>query len=293
MSVLLEENKRITSYDKGDIVIVNGINELEYKVSSNSKMTILLMCKQGKIQISMDEKQIIMQKSDLLFILPNTRITNLMFSADIECSAICLRTMRVDDFLQTQDLLNIILSIRKRPLLHVSDEQFRNLLNLKEYITQIFSSNHPYYEQIISHFVEIILYDIFGSYKASMEEIIPGKVDLPNRTSQLFTTFINLLQQDKGIHRDVSYYADKLCVTSKHFSTICKNVSGKSCSQWITETVTDEIKHLLRYTDLSIKEIAEKLQFENHSFFSKYVRKNIGCTPTDYRLRFRTSDSNM
>ncbi|MCD8301737.1 MAG: helix-turn-helix domain-containing protein [Prevotellaceae bacterium] len=283
-------NDKIASYHEGDIIIINETNKLEYTISANSNMTILLMCKQGKTQIYIDNKMVIMESSDLLFIPPNTNITNWMFSSDVDCSAICLRTMKVHDFLRTQDLLNLLFTIRKHPLLHINENQFHNLIRLKEYITQMFSSTHPYYEKIMSHFVEIILYDILGAYKEVMEEIVSADTDIPTRSNQLFTAFINLLHNAKGIHREVNFYADKLYVTPKYLSHLCKSISGRTCSQWITETVVEEIRHLLCYTDLSIKEIADKLLFNNYSFFSKYVREKLECTPMEYRERFRVGN---
>ncbi|MCD8293001.1 MAG: helix-turn-helix domain-containing protein, partial [Prevotellaceae bacterium] len=260
-----KEDNKVASYHEGDIIIINETNKLESTISANSNMTILLMCKQGKTQIYIDNKMVVMENSDLLFIPPNTNITNWMFSSDVDCSAICLRTMKVHDFLRTQDLLNLLFAIRKHPLLHISENQFHNLMRLKEYITQMFSSTHPYYEKIMSHFVEIILYDILGTYKEVMEEIVSADADTPTRSNYLFTAFINLLQNDKGIHREVCYYADKLYVTPKYLSHLCKSISGRTCSQWITETVVEEIRHLLCHTDLSIKEIADKLLFNNYS----------------------------
>ncbi|MCD7710538.1 MAG: helix-turn-helix domain-containing protein, partial [Porphyromonadaceae bacterium] len=135
-----------------------------------------------------------------------------------------------------------------------------------------------------------ILYDILGAYKEVMEEIVSADADTPTRSNQLFTAFINLLHNDKGIHREVCYYADKLYVTPKYLSHLCKSISGRTCSQWITETVVEEIRNLLCYTDLSIKEIADKLQFNNYSFFSKYVREKLECTPMEYRERFRVGN---
>lgn len=281
--------EKTTSYRDGDIIIVDGMKELGQNILDHTDKTILLMCKNGKIQIAINGHVIMMEESDLLFILPHAELSNLMFSADVECSAICLLSMRVEDFLRTQDLLNLLIAIRKQPLLHLDRQQFINLVHLKETINTMFSTSHPYYEQIMSHFVEIILYDIFGSYKDAVEKIISESVDEPNRRNNLFSAFINLLQADKGLHREVSYFANILHISAKYLSQISREVSGRACSQWIAETVTDEIKRLLSNTDLSIKEIADRLMFDNHSFFSKYVRKHLGCSPMEFRQQSRTS----
>ncbi len=281
-----------TSFHEGDIVIVNEIKELANNLLIESDMTILLMCKKGKIQICINGKYVKIEGSELVFILPNSTITNLKFSSDVDCAAICISSVRVQDFLKTQDLLNLVFTIRKFPLLHLNEDKFSNLMILKENVKQMFLISHPYYEKIMSHFVEIILYDIFGCYKDAYEEVvISAKTEVPNRTNQLFATFISLLHSYKGIHREVRFYANKMFITPKYLSAICKVVSGKTCSKWISEVVMVEIIHLLRYSDLSIKEVAYKLQFENLSSFSKYVRKYLGCTPIEYRKKYRINDN--
>ena len=43
------------------------------------------------------------------------------------------------------------------------------------------------------------------------------------------------------------------------------------------------IKQLLLYSDMSIKEVASEMGFENLSFFGKYVKKHLGLSPNHYR----------
>jgi YesN/AraC family two-component response regulator len=52
---------------------------------------------------------------------------------------------------------------------------------------------------------------------------------------------------------------------------------------WITESIVGHIKYYLLQTDLSVKEIAFKLDFPDVSFFCKYVKKHLGKSPMEYR----------
>ena len=81
----------------------------------------------------------------------------------------------------------------------------------------------------------------------------------------------------------MEWYADKLCVSSKHLSTVCKNKSGKAANEWIREHVLEDIRYNLKQTDLSIKQICDKLGFPDPSFFGKYVKEHFGMTPTQFR----------
>nr|WP_314996334.1 helix-turn-helix domain-containing protein [uncultured Prevotella sp.] len=45
------------------------------------------------------------------------------------------------------------------------------------------------------------------------------------------------------------------------------------------------ITNYLRTTDLSVKEISHRLGFPNTSFFGKYVKDHLGCSPLEYRRK--------
>lgn len=98
-----------------------------------------------------------------------------------------------------------------------------------------------------------------------------------------FDRFLSMLSQESVKRQQVSYYASRLNITPKYLSTICKRVSGKSPTRWITESVMDDCYQLLRNTDLTVKEISNKLGFPNSSFFGQYFREESGMTPLDYR----------
>jgi len=103
----------------------------------------------------------------------------------------------------------------------------------------------------------------------------------------LFDRFMLLLAKEPNKRQQVSYYASQLNITPKYLSTICKQVSGKSPIRWITESVMDDIYQMLRNTNMSVKEISNKLGFPNSSFFGQYFKEESGMTPLEYRNKSR------
>ena len=105
------------------------------------------------------------------------------------------------------------------------------------------------------------------------------------RHKKVFEMFIELVEKYHNKERSVGFYADKLCISPKYLSQIIKNVSGFSAPDIIDKYVILEAQHLLRHTDLSVKEIADQLNFPNQSFFYKYFKSHTGCTPNFYRQK--------
>ena len=96
---------------------------------------------------------------------------------------------------------------------------------------------------------------------------------------------MELLSKDKGMHRSVSYFANELCYTPKHFSKVIKQACGRTPLDLINETAVEHIKYRLKRSEKSIKEIAEEFNFPNQSFFGKYVKAHLGTSPANYRNR--------
>lgn len=107
-----------------------------------------------------------------------------------------------------------------------------------------------------------------------------------SNSEALYCRFMDLLFIYHLKERNVSFYASKLCVSSKYLTAIVKEVSGKSPSTWIREETVRDIEQLLCHTQTSIKEIAYQLNFPNVSFFGKYFKSLKGISPKQYREKY-------
>jgi AraC-like DNA-binding protein len=86
-------------------------------------------------------------------------------------------------------------------------------------------------------------------------------------------------------NREVSLYAEKLFVTPKYLSEVCKKVSGHSATFWIDRFTITEITRQLKNKEHTLTTIAEEMNFSSISYFSRYVQRILGISPTEYRQR--------
>ena len=121
--------------------------------------------------------------------------------------------------------------------------------------------------------------DIWSDSVAEPQEVLEGSF----RTNQVVERFVTLVTQYHNSERSMQFYADKLCLTPKYLSKIVKQATGRSGPDWIDTYVVLEARNLLRYSDLSIKEIVWRLNFANSSVFNKFFRTHTGISPSDYR----------
>jgi AraC family transcriptional regulator, transcriptional activator of pobA len=109
------------------------------------------------------------------------------------------------------------------------------------------------------------------------------KRSISSQQGTLFERFLLLAQLHCMEEREVEYYARKLFISPKYLTEICKKSSGKTALEWIRNYTTQRLIILLGNKKLSLTDISDTLKFSSLSFFSRYVRKVLGVSPSEYR----------
>jgi hydroxymethylpyrimidine/phosphomethylpyrimidine kinase len=103
------------------------------------------------------------------------------------------------------------------------------------------------------------------------------------RSIDLYNAFVSLVAELYYEAHDVSFYAEKLCITRRYLSQITDNVVGKSPKQIIDDYLMSEAKSYLDTTRLTVQQIADKLGFSSQALFCKSFKNQTGTSPTEYR----------
>lgn len=111
-----------------------------------------------------------------------------------------------------------------------------------------------------------------------------GESDISTQNASIMNRFLKMLESGTyREHREVTYYADCLCVTSKYLSEVSKKVSGYAANYWINRYTILDITRLLRDKSLTFVQISDMFGFSSPAYFSRYVHQNLGVKPSDYR----------
>jgi AraC family transcriptional regulator, transcriptional activator of pobA len=103
---------------------------------------------------------------------------------------------------------------------------------------------------------------------------------------QLQQQFLETLERDFAKNHEAGHYASELGVTTGTLSRTLMRLSGRTTKQLILDRVLLEAARLLRFSDLSVKEIAARLGFTDQFAFSKAFKRQRGEAPLDFRNRF-------
>lgn len=127
------------------------------------------------------------------------------------------------------------------------------------------------------------IYNLFMAMDCEMER--EGNFVQENITHgrSLMIQFLKLVTQHCKQTRSVTFYADKLCITTTYLNKLSHQWWNLSPKELINQQTICEIKTCLATTDYSVKEIATMMQFEDASYMCRYFRRLTGISPIEYR----------
>ena len=98
--------------------------------------------------------------------------------------------------------------------------------------------------------------------------------------------FIQLADEYITSHRQPSFYADRLNITTGYLNEILTATEGCSTSQYIQQEIVLRMKRELAYSTQSIQEISLRLGFEDYTYFSRLFSKATGVSPSAFRNKY-------
>lgn len=105
-----------------------------------------------------------------------------------------------------------------------------------------------------------------------------------------FHRFQQLVEDRHAQWHQVADYADRLGCTEKSLARAVRSAMGTTAKTFIAARINLEAKRLLVHTSMPVAAIAEKLGFDEATNFNKFFRREVGCTPSDFRRRYRLAD---
>ena len=175
------------------------------------------------------------------------------------------------------------MSLLEHPSVVMDPKEKETAGKYMELLGNLLESDMPYKREAIYSVMSSVFYMLSGIWARQASDLRENASVATNRSRMIFDQFLKLVSQNYARHRNVSFYADKLCLTPKYLSKLIKDTSGRSAPEWIDSYVVLEAKNLLKYSNAAIKEIVYTLNFPNQSVFYKFFKARTGQTPSEYR----------
>lgn len=241
----------------------------------------ILFCREGSADITIGSVHRHLRRNSMAILLPG---------------ALLLLTSRSDDFLVSycafsHDLFaeaafrldpGFFHTLREHPLINPSQ------LVVDGAVTWFAAAAHTYRDRenvfrhtIIKNRLQNLLLEIFDKMLRAQNG--EHDTEITNRQTEIFHRFVSLLHEHCSQEREVAFYADKLCISTRYLSTIVHNIAHTSAKHFIDRSVILEIKMMLQTSDLSVQEIAYRLKFPDQSYLGRFFKKHTGESPSEFR----------
>lgn len=275
-------------YMDGDIVVFDGLKDFPVEGALQMDMIVVMLCVEGKLQVDLNGKTHVAQANSMVAFPPNVYLTNYMLSPNFDSKIIGLSYKALQRLLYvSKDIWNMVLRLAENPVFHL-DEQHLQLMN-HYYALLVFKlkqGDSPCYKDVMHALFQAIFYEVCSIIATSLPRREEGELKNMRQGDLLVSRFLKLLADSQGCERSVTAFAQRLHVSPKYLSTVCRLTTGKTALEWIHEYTIEVIVQRLQYSDKSIKEIAGELNFPNLSFFGKFVKARLGVSPIAYRAQF-------
>ncbi len=186
--------------------------------------------------------------------------------------------IRNSDKIGTLKLFQLFNEMLGSPKLQLNKNDFGEINLLVDQIHQEFANKNDQHSlEIIRSLSQVIIHKLFRIKLKDIENLGDEKYHLK------FIKLQELVEKDCFESKHVSYYANKLGVTSRTLNNITQSVIGKHAKAFIDDIVILQIKRLLVNSQLSFTEIAYQSGFDDPTNFFKYFRKNTGFSPKEFK----------
>lgn len=268
------------------VLFLDNLREVSNLSAMRKAYNSIVYCRKGRIMIEMGGNQQYKINPGQMLLIPTGKVIQpLMVSTDIEANALLISDQKLKAILGNQ--INIWNKAMYMKEIYVIEETSW-VIDMGGYTKAIFKhiKRPELYNEIQNSFLRTMLLMICEELMQHDGMSANGDVSTAH-DKELFNRFLLMLNSEPQKRQQVSFYADKLNISPKYLSSICKKVSGKNPMRWITESVMDDCYQRLKDTDMSVKEIADELGFPNASFFGQYFREQAGVTPGAYRNKHK------
>ena len=265
------------------IVMLKVSNEEDFPNDFQVNYHTHLLCHRGSITFLFNEVKMKCNKNEFVFWFAKSKLADLQFSKGFSATVLLVENQFLNDNIPDQNWgIDATLHSRQYPVKQLNDKSDRKrvLLNFQLLNNKFQDWEHRFYEEALKIQMQLFVLEMWHTFAKEYER---RKRTL--QTGTLYERFIDLIQDNCMKEREVQFYADQLNITAKHLNYVSKQNSGVSASEWILRYVRERIIFLLKDKQLNISEIADRMDFSSRSFFTRYVKKLLGLTPSEFRNR--------
>ena len=246
---------------------------------------VMLLVFSGTVEAEVNGKSVVMERCDFLDILEGTSFSLSSGSPDMDFYCVLTSREFIVEVLQNivpgpKDYFSLLLV---NPVLRLSANATAKLFKQLRLVDDVLSDlGHNYRTEMVRTY--------FKGFALELGNLLIREQHLPVLDKQtlavkdtLMANFMDLVWKNFRERREVSFYAKELCVSTKHLARVVKSCTGKTPHEVIDAEVLGLAIQLLKNEEILVQQVADILHFTDQAAFSKFFKKYIKMSPSEYR----------
>lgn len=175
-------------------------------------------------------------------------------------------------------------SYESNEALHLSEQERKIILDSFEKVQmELEHAIDKHSKHLISKNIELLLDYCMRFYDRQFSTRSEANKDVLIQFEHLLDEYLQSdLMREQGVPT-VRYFADKICLSPNYFGDLIKKETGKTAQEYIQNKVINLAKEWILGTNKTVSQIAFELGFQYSQHFNRIFKKNVGCTPNEYR----------
>jgi AraC family transcriptional activator of pobA len=250
--------------------------------SHRNDFYVCIILEKGNANFVVDFKEVILNSSSLVLLAPG-QVLRVIESNNTDGWVLYFDSKLIDD--HSRSILEE--SLYQGPLLALSDEQQKWFFQLMDllYATSELNDMSAFYKPTLRSIVIPFIYRITALFQASITQNMEQH---SLRSNAIVTSFRKLLRQNYKEIKSPQEYANLMNLSLGYLNDTLKAITGSTVSHSIQEEAMREAQRLLWYSELSIKEIANTIGFEDPKYFSRIFSKLTNKSPAQFRNSYQS-----
>ncbi len=261
-----------------NIYPINGSIDLKAPLRTDDYHLIVLSA--GEMTVDINFRVFNMKSHSSLHISSGESIREIKASKDISGFHIVFST-EFQTEIRTTRKSPISIQLKKEfPYQEFTDDEYDLVFTSVKRLTRYMDDpTHHYQSIVIKNEVHSMLLNISDKRRKQHGYIM----DNANHQEVIRERFKNLVEGHCDKQHSVSWYANAMFISPDYLSKIIREYDGTSARVWINARIIEKATFLMQQSDLTLKEISDKLNFPDQSSFGRFFKSNTGQSPKEYR----------
>ena len=273
-----------------ELVIVNRFTGIPAGKVASMDYGIFLFCIAGAARFEYDGQEIQLNPNDMFLYFARSIMEKFMCSPDFNCREVWFSRGQMWDMnMHGKNSLSDLVSLKQHPKVTLSEANAKKLDTYLALLCDNIQEGSSLDRQSIIHalFCTFLL-EILDIMRGSFGGQNAGNISSNKVHGKLLADkFVKLVEQSDGRIRRVEEFARMLNVTPKYLSKLLMMTLQKKPTDIIYLFTLKSIENRLRFTGLTMQQIAEELGFSSASSFGKFVKEHTGMTPLELRKKYQ------